>query len=279
MEIDGRTLKIETVCCYSGDEAEVCRVLMDFFPGIGGNIRTRRAISVAIRQEKSYATGQGRMVFARHAIFKKLEDFFLEREQYHFPHIPRPFGSGTIVTEHGLREMHCYEWSPGSDGFCWVYADAESAKEPIILDEWNEFVSSFAAAGIDLKYDCADPDDGRVSKNIVHEVGVIGNPSRLNRMWQRIDFGSRSVIVSYDQLKMFLKDSRIDLLSVLGFDRVEMLELFVNMLADGGISDYDLGRLEVLARSFRSSTLRHHTANFIGENTDASRLCRVEEGR
>lgn len=279
MRQNGNQWEIKKLYCDFGDEAEVCLALTNFFPGRGGNIRTERMVPVAIRQEFSYAEGHGNITYAIHAILKKLDDYFQHRGTYEFQHIPRPLGSAALMTEHGLREMSCYEWFFGSEGFCWV----DSVKEPVIVEEWNKFIASFIEAGIDLGYDCVVP-DGVASKNIIHAMGGVSydryGTSRLNCMWQRIDFGSSSIIVDYEKLARFIRNSRNDLTATFGSvgqDRYEMLQLSVEMLAGGRLSDFDKGRLEVLTRNFRLSTLRAHAASFIGEDADVAPLCLVEE--
>lgn len=286
MRQNGNQWEIKKLYCDFGDEAEVCLALTNFFPGIGGNIRTQRKVPVAIRQEFSYSECHGKIIYATHAIIKKLDDYFQERERYEFQHIPRPLGSATLSTERGPREMYCYEWFFGNEGFCWISASADSMKEPIVLEEWDKFTSSFAEAGIDLRYDCVVP-DGVASKNIIHAMSIpqdCNGVSRLNCMWQRIDFGPRSIIVSYEELARFIRNSRDDLISVFGSgggsvgqDRYDMLRLLVKLLADGRLSDFDTGQLELLIKHFRISTLRAHAASFSGEDADVSPLCLVEE--
>lgn len=282
MRQNGNQWEIKKLYCDFGDEAEVCLALTNFFPGIGGNIHTAHTVPVAIRQEFSYSAGRGKLAYATHAILKKLDDYFHRRGKYHFQHIPRPLGSAALATERGLREMSCYEWFFGSEGFCWIHAGVDSAKESIVLDEWNEFIGSFAEAGVNLQHDCTVV-DGNASKNIIHAMSVpnyCSGVSRLNCLWQRIDFGSRSIIVDYAQLARFIANARKDLIAAFGSvgqDRYDMLRLSVEMLSEGRLSDFDKGRFEVLTRNFRLSTLRDHAASFIGEDAHVAPLCLAEE--
>jgi hypothetical protein len=286
MRQNGNSWEIKKLYCDSGDEAEVCLALSNFFPGIGGDIYTEHMAFVAIRQEKSHAVGHGNIVYMRHAVLQKLDDFFHRRRRYLVQHIPRSFGSATLNTECGPREMSCYQWSFGNEGFCWRTAGRDSAKEPIVLDEWNEFISSFAEAGIDLQYDCTVI-DGEASKNIIHmmntPIDFLGT-ARLNCLWRRIDFGARSMIIQYETLARFIRNRREDMIAVfgsrggsIGQDRYDMLRLLVKLLADGRLNDFEAGQLELLIKHFRISTLRDQLISSVGEDTHVAPLCLVEE--
>lgn len=256
-----------------GDEAEVLLVLSRRFPGVGGTIATEKAVLTAIRQEFSSKPGHAKTLFYKHAMIKKLCDFFHGSDRYAYQHIPRPLGSATIMRENGeTREAYFYQWAQGSEGFPWFYVDREGKRAPVELDEWNKFVSSFYEAGIDLSYDCTVP-DGEVSKNVIHEMpDGAEHRSKFNCLWKRIDFGDRSMIFNPEACAKFIRDSREKLIRVFGssgLDRYEMMELMLRHIMDGSLDAHSAGRLEILMRDYRKSTLRDHVASSLGEHTDA----------
>lgn len=256
-----------------GDEAEVSQALAWRFPGVGGTIVTEHAVLTAIRQEFSASLpGHAKTIFDKHAIIKKLDDYFHRSGKYKYQHIPRPLGSATILQDGGkTRETYFYQWAYGSEGFPWFCPGTDSKRMPVELDEWNKFVSCFYEAGIDLSYDCRVT-DGESSKNIIHEApdGEEAR-SRFNCLWKRIDFGSRSMIFKPDVCAKFIRDSREKLIRAFGasgLDRYEMMELGLRYIGDGALDAHSMGRLEILTRNYRLSTLRDHVASFLGENTD-----------
>jgi hypothetical protein len=190
-------------------------------------------------------------MFFRHAVIKKLEDYFFKIGLCGYAHVTRPLGS--------TEESYIYEWAFGIDGFPWEYVELEGEKIHIHLDEWDQFVAAFSAAGIDMSMDCTDPDDGRISKNIVHQLAKphVYQP-RLNRIWKRVDFGERSARFDYDKLSKYLADNQEDLRMALKAGRFEFLQL-ASMYLDPThiISERDLGRLEQLTLEYRISTLSH----------------------
>jgi len=236
-----------------GSEADIEIELRTEFPGIGGTIYTYQAIPTALRREFNLRPNVGHRGFLKHAILKKLEDYFFIKGKYGYAHITRPLGS--------TEEAYIYEWAFGLDGFPWYYAD-EQGEVPIDLDEWDRFLEVFREAGIDLQRDCTDSDDGRISQNIVHELhGIHSLRSQLNCLWKRIDFGDRSVRIDYERLARFLKEKEHELRETLSYGRYELIELALRYLVEGeGIGERALGRLEVLALDYRLSTLRHLNA-------------------
>jgi hypothetical protein len=190
-------------------------------------------------------------------IAKKLEDYFYRLpDSYTFSHIPRPLGS---VSKQG-EESYIYQWTDGAEGFPWEVPDPDGDSIPVQLDDWNIFVSSFGAAGIDVGYDVTDADDGRISKNIIHKFpySYMHNNENLPPTWKRIDFGGRSLGFNFEKLNRFIEDNRGRLIEILRFERYEMIRLAVKYLMDPAMSCKDTGRLETYVGDYRLSSLSHH---------------------
>ncbi|MGQ9478261.1 MAG: hypothetical protein ACUVRH_07260 [Candidatus Bipolaricaulia bacterium] len=243
-----------------GSEARIEIELRTEFPGIGGTIYTYQAIPTALRQEHHPSPKSGHRAFLRHAILKKLEDYFFMKGVYGYAHITRPLGS--------FSSAYLYEWAFGLDGFPWFYQDSQD-EVPVRLDDWGSFIEAFAEIGIDMQLDCTDPDDGRLSKNIVHELArPIGQDylsPHLNCLWKRVDFGERSIRIDFERLQRFLHDREGELRTALRHGRYELIQLASKYLVEGDQMDpRELGRLEVLALDYRLSTLRHLNARGVG---------------
>src|SRR3989338_11716177 len=107
-------MPIETICEGGfGGSAIVYIQRRNEFEGLGGLITTRRAVTAAYRHDHGGLTleevaahspspepthGSPRSVgsttmFLRHAIAKKLDDYFFRIGRYHHAHVPRPLGS------------------------------------------------------------------------------------------------------------------------------------------------------------------------------------------
>jgi len=238
-----------------GSEAKITVELRTEFPGIGGTITTQQTVVSALREEFGALPGQGHRLFFKHALIKKLDDYFQKNKKYEFTHIPRPIGS-TGPDGKG----YLYEWVFGSEGFPWFYQNSEGREEPVSLKEWKEFIGAFNSAGIDLSLDCTDSDNGRISKNIIHQLNQYDPDSwsKLNCLWQRIDFGQRSITINFKRLAEFTKEEKKKLMSALGIDRYEMMILAAAYLENKKeMRAVDAGRLEILTRQYRISTLRH----------------------
>ena len=242
----------------AGGEATVCLELRTMFPGIGGTVITQEGVAAALRTELSPGVKSGHKMFLRHAIIKKVEDYFHRKGNYVFSHIPRPLGS--ISKDKGEPyEAYIYEWAFGSEGFSWVYMDKDVNKRFIKLQDWNMFVANFHKAGIDMTTDISDSDDADVSKNIIHQYPVpLGDGLEMNLLWKRIDFGYQSLRIDFQELEKFLTDEKEDLITVLRFWRYEMLILACEYLQNREkMHERDIGRLEILVADYRRSTLSH----------------------
>jgi len=244
---------VEFICKGGfGSEAEIDVELRRSFPGIGGNIRTYQALPVAFRKEFSKSVNIGHKLFLKHTIIKKLEDYFFKKGFYQYAHITRPLGSSQVG--------YIYEWAFGSDVFPWYYTDEGGESIPVELDDWRNFVEAFSEAGIDLQKDCTDPDNGRVSQNIIHQFpfGASFSQPKLNRLWKRIDFGDKSVVINYDRLLSYLDRNEVDIRENLRVGRFDMVKLACKYLMYGEQMDpRELGELTVLVRDYRISTLSH----------------------
>ncbi len=255
-----------------GSEANIIVQLRTKFPGIGGTIITQQGVVVALREEFNKVQKTGHKLFLKHAIVKKLEDYFQQRKKiYKFSHIPRPLGS---ISRTGKEryEAYIYQWAYGSDGFSWGYKDSETLRfVGIKMRDWDKFGSAFSNAGINLTSDCTDAEPDRTAQNVVHEFPV--NPatadknSEFNPLWKRIDFGPKSMKIKYDQLGKFLHDKKENLIQVLRNERYNMMLLAFEYLTNSSKMDkYDMGRLDSLVGDYRLSSLRHCISRGMGSD-------------
>ena len=114
--------------------------------------------------------------------------------------------------------------------------------------------------------DTSDPDDGRISKNIIHPYPKpIGDGLEMSSLWKRIDFGYESLKIDLDKLSRFLHDNREDMERVLRTERYEMIMLAMEYLTKGKkMNEVDIGRLDSLVGEYRRSSLRHHVSRGTG---------------
>lgn len=243
---------------FSG-EAQVEIYMMKDFPGIGGVIGIEQSIAVALRTERNKTPGLGHDRFLIHSIMKKLDDFFFRTGKYEHAHVTRPLGS--------VDNAYIYEWVYGGEGFAWEIQggkDKDYRTIPVRLEEWDKCAVLFSEAGIDMHRDITDVDDGRISKNIIHQLyfGIDFSDSEpsLNQNWKRIDFGSASLPIKYDELMKYLHDNEDKLRKVLDTEnkRFDLMKIACQYLADkDSLSQRDLGSLVELVHNYRCSTLRH----------------------
>lgn len=234
-----------------GSEAQIDIELRTEFPGIGGTISTRQALPVASRKSFNPSHQIGHREFLKHAMFKKIEDYFFRKGIYRYAHITRPLGS--------TPGAYIYEWAFGRDGFSWYYSTSQS-EVTVKLEDWDKFTNAFRGAGIDMQTDCTDAYDGRQSQNIVHQLLALGPlQPELNCLWKRIDFGARSVRIDFDQLRNFINQREKELRESLRHGRYELLKLVYQYLIEGrgGLNVHKMRQLEALVIDYRLSTLRH----------------------
>ncbi len=260
--VDGEGVE-EFICKGgSGSEATVLVELRKKFPGMGGDIFTQEGAVVAMRVEKNFSPGYGHRMFVKHMLVKKLEDYFYKLGRYNYAHLPRPFGS----IDEDERQAYIYEWVFGKEGFPWRAKDYEGEKK-LTINEWNEFVGCFASVGIAMNTDCSDPEDCRISKNIIHQFPEQGYPHtfQMSSIWKRIDFGPSSLRIDYDSVERFLIDNERKVKDTLRLERYNMLTLALDYLKeDRKMSDFDKGRLEILVGQYRRRTLQHYTSRTSG---------------
>jgi hypothetical protein len=96
-----------------GGEAAVTVYLLNKLPGIGGTIRTHEGVVTAVRVEHNPVPGSGHLMFLRHMLVKKFEDYFFPRESLQVcpypeaPGIHQPLGrqtDGGLSVRVGLRQ-------------------------------------------------------------------------------------------------------------------------------------------------------------------------------
>lgn len=234
-----------------GSEAQIDIELRTKFPGMGGTIYTGQAIPVASRKSFNPSHQVGHREFLKHAVFKKIEDYFFRKDLYRYAHITRPLGS--------KPKSYIYEWAFGRDGFSWYYSTSES-EVTVKLDDWDKFTNAFQGAGIDMQADCTDAYDGRQSQNIVHQLLALGPlQPELNCLWKRIDFGARSVRIDFESLRSFIIHKEKELRESLRHGRYELLKLACQFLikGEGELGAKKMRQLEALVVDYRLSTLRH----------------------
>ena len=257
---------IEFICEGGiGATATVRVELRTEFPGIGGTIITHEGVASAFREEFNPSPKSAHRLFLRHTIVKKMEDYLFRKGVYRYAHIPRPLGSISKVGEKP-SEAYIYEWAFGTEGFSWDYIDLTGKRTLVQLHDWDSFVTHFHRVGIDVKMDTSDPDDGRISKNIIHPYPKpIGDGLEMSSLWRRIDFGYESLKIDLDKLSRFLHDNREDMERVLRTERYEMIMLAMEYLTKGKkMNEVDIGRLDSLVGEYRRSSLRHHVSRGTG---------------
>lgn len=251
---------IEFICeGGSGSEANVKVELRTIFAGIGGTILTNEGVATALREEYTPTPKAGHKMFLRHTIIKKLEDYFYRKGAYMFAHIPRPLGSISKTNEESY-EAYMYEWAFGSESFPWECVDKKGIRTLVKLRDWERFVKSFNSTGINMELDCTDPNDGRISQNIIHQYPKpIDDGIEMSLLWKRIDFGPMSLNINFEKLSKYILDNRNDLVDVLRSERYEMVRLSVEYLTNGkNMKEIDIGRLDALLGEYRRSSLRHY---------------------
>jgi hypothetical protein len=257
---------IEFICEGGiGATATVRVELRTEFPGIGGTIITHEGVASALRTEFTPSPKSAHKLFLKHAIVKKMEDYFFRKGIYMYAHVPRPLGSISRGGE-SPSEAYIYEWAFGTEGFPWEYVDCGGKRSRFKLHDWDSFVTHFHRVGIDVQMDTSDPDDGRYSKNIIHPYPKpIGDGAEMSSLWKRIDFGYESMKIDFDKLSQFLHDNREDLEKVLREERYDMIVLATEYLMKGkDMNDVDIGRLDSLVGDYRRSSLRHHVSRGSG---------------
>lgn len=284
---------IETICeGGTGGSARVFIQLRNTFPGLGGMVQTEQDFVVAYRVPLGYRAedlpeGEGRKlnpghwttvakeafeVFLRHVIVKKLDDYFFRKGYYRFAHIPRPLGS----TDFG---GYMYEWVHGTEGFYTEYYEPElNINVPVEIDEWNVVSNHFYEAGISIHHDTTDALDGRYTKNIIIQEPYMDTyPTKITKLWKRIDFGPESLPIDFIKLRSYIQRYREDMINYLKPQRVRMLELIIEYFLKGKDNGSWKKMMELKKHilDFRISTAEHMGIQGIS-SMKALKKCRVE---
>lgn len=237
-----------------GSEAVITVEIRNEFPSLDGVIAAQQAVVAARRREKNAKKDTGHLMFLKHIVFKKFDDYFRSVGRYEFAHISRPLGS----QDNGI---YFYEWVFGTEGFPGSHIGGNGESEPTVLDEWKEFVDSFNSAGIDLSRDCVEPDSEN-SKNIIHELYHSNDVwTGLNCLWKRIDFGPQSVHVDWVKLVKYLNDNEEELRRVWGENRRTLIGMiaydFANKEDGYPFGLFGEAMFNPLLREYRVSTVQH----------------------
>jgi hypothetical protein len=276
---------IRTICeGGSGSEALILVQLRNIFPGIGGTIKTKQVIETALREEYSPFPGIAHKNYIKHAIIKKIDDYFHRMGKYIFSHITRPLGSISGEKEEKRYEAYMYSYETGVSSFPWEYTNNEGNTEPVILEEFGLFCDLFYEAGIELgtTKDITDPDNGKISQNIIHRLhSHYPTNGDLNCLWKRIDFGQRSMNIKYDLLEKFLQDKSESLKEVIGMERYLMIVL-ANKFLFGEISgkkinEKEKGQLEILIGNYRKATMRDKISEILS-SVETNHFVNITEG-
>ena len=240
----------------AGGEAQVKTQFRNIFPGVGGTIMVQQPIMSAWREEFSQTQGNGKKLFLKHLVLKKLDDFFTRTGRYFFPHITRPLGS----SNGGDKEGYWYQWVFGRDDFPWEFPGTDYRKEVVGLKEWSKFTSAFEETGINLAMDiCVE--QGVTSQNIIHEA-YKSFEANLNFCWKRIDFGAGSMGIDYDKLCKFFELNTTSLCEVLRPERFALLVMAARYLSGKMTKEYCC-ELDRLTADYRLSTLKQNTAEIL----------------
>ena len=262
-----------------GGEARVFLQLRNVFPGPGGVVKTEQDIAVAFRipngmdaasiiesADLTFDLEQPRacrafVLFLKHAILKKLDDYFFKSEStsdYRYPHIPRPLG----CTSDGA---YFYEWVYGTESIPTSYYNSDlNEYSPLYLDEENTAGGLFHTAGVSLFRDTKETEQDLRKNIILEESGLGALPQRISSLWKRIDFGN-SIGIDYDKLLGFLATREDDIIRHLGIERYEMIFLAARCLqgAQDPLEFGNLNRLIALISDYRISTANHMGAEGI----------------
>ena len=211
---------------------------------------------------KGHPFFSGSELFAKHFLFKKLDDVFISQGRYSVSHIPRPLGAE--------GQSYYYEWIHGR-AVCsrkLIEKDRPSTKDEGI-DDWYDFCRYFADAGIDMKsgmeYRSYKENPGVEYSNqiIVSEPVNTPAPIHISRMWKRVGFDETKTFIDFPCLEKYLKSEKENLESHLSSGRYETMILAVKFLQNN-ITDTEFGRFRSLILDYRMSTLRHLNYNGFG---------------
>ncbi len=244
-----------------GGEATVFLELRRSFPFFEKNFYTRRDFVTSYRVlhkgdtiSKDLLFKRSFLEFLRHLIAKKLDDCFLRKGLYKFPHIPRLLGFDTYG--------YYYEYVWGIEGYFPLYFDEElSTYLPVNLFEENQAKNLFHNAGIYIFQDIVEPTSNYVKNLIIEEPEIPLLPQEISNLWKRIDFGVKSIRFDYFKIEIYLKEKRDELIKYLGKKRYKLISLANQFLILNGdenkFGERNLNKLKKLIEPFLKSTLDH----------------------
>ena len=187
----------------SGGEASAYRGIVDLSKVTDGVVHHKGVDSVF------RAGGEPQHAFLTNLVAALLDTAFALGGKYAHRHIPQPLGLAEAI---GMKDGYFYEHVEGSDGFPWDFG------HHVALEEWTDFCNAFSGTGIGVQHDITDPDNARVSQNIILRSYEISDliKGTLTSDWARIDFGYRSCPVSWEKFGAYLAEHKEKLKSLLG---------------------------------------------------------------
>ncbi|MDI6860984.1 MAG: hypothetical protein QMD25_03090 [Caldisericia bacterium] len=244
-----------------GGEATVYLELRRSFPFFEKNFYTKRDFLTSYRVlhkgdiiSKELLFKKSFSEFLRHLIAKKLDDYFLRKELYKFPHIPRLLGFDTFG--------YYYEFVWGLEGYYPLYFDEELFTYlPVKLLDEDEARRCFHEAGIYIFQDIVEPTSNYVKNLIIEEPEISILPNVISNLWKRIDFGVKSIKFDYFKINDYFKRNKKDLIKFLGKKRFSLINLANLYLILNGdekkFNQKNFNKLKKLIEPFLKSTLDH----------------------
>jgi len=244
-----------------GGEATVYIQLRNSFPFFEKKFRTKRDFIVSFRVLHKGNVSSNELLFnrsfnefLRHLLAKKFDDYFLRKNLYHYPHIPRLLGFD--------KDGYYYEFVYGLEGYYPLYFDDVVMNwNPLILNDESISSSLFHEVGIFLFQDIIEPTSNYVKNIIVEEPEISLMPEKISNLWKRIDFGVKSIKFDYEKIRNYIKKNEKNLIEILSKERVEMLLISLDFLLKKQESKIfnkeKFDRLKYLIELFLKSTFDH----------------------
>ncbi len=199
--------------------------------------------------------------FLRHVLAKKLDDYFLRKGKYRYPHIPLVLG----LTPQG----YFYEFVYGLEGYYPDYYDEDYNLIPVLLGEETIASNLFSSIGILLLHDMEEAGSSYLKNIIIQEPELESYPKEISNLWKRIDFGVSSLTFNYAKIKKYLEENKDDLNKVITKDRTEMLFLIIDYLIGSHkpntFGDKRFNRMLDLITLFLQSTINQLGLGFISD--------------
>jgi len=200
------------------------------FLGVGSEARVfqcrlfgpKKEIEIIVSERHS---GDAPQVFISNLICYLIDEYARKKGEYQHQHVPTPIGVCKEIPG------YLYKYVKGKEYFPWDYYTKEEEGKATKLNEWREFVGFFSSVGIEMGYDTADAEDGRISKNIIskdYDYSELLKTGQLSPHWMRIDYGSTSIQIFPEKLMKFIEENREDLGKKLDW-KAEFLEHLANL--------------------------------------------------